>query len=220
MACRHRSRLMLWIRQLEKHVRSHRCTDFVSLSTCCNLMCNLGGKRNLGCLTWTSSLGTRQLWRKRTSSTACWTRCLASRWRSNVCFLVLASGHHLGFFLASSDLGLLFDKDFFVFKIVFVVTVQKMLQSFQSTKVINQSAPVCIVVNETREITFLFTNNAFVTSACKCVCSIESASTVSSMDDVKPHARSWNLSSSSSFSESENQSIPSNILAVVFCSIH
>jgi len=113
MAYRHRSRLMLWIRRLEKHVRSHHCIDFMSLSTCCNSMCNLGGKRNLGCLIGTSSLsslGTHRLWRKRMCSAACRIRCLASRWRSNVCFLVLASSHCLGFFLVQLVLTLSFSK--------------------------------------------------------------------------------------------------------------
>ena len=71
-----------------------QCIDSVNLSMRCLLMCNLGGKRNLGCLLGTSSLGslqTRRLRGKRTCSVTCWIRCLASRWRSNVCFLQLCS---------------------------------------------------------------------------------------------------------------------------------
>jgi len=85
---------------------------------------------------------------------------------------MLVSSHYLGLFLASTDFVLL-EKDFtFVFWFAFVVAIRKMSKAFLSIKVVNQSAPVCIEVSETREVQFLFTNNAFVTGACNCICSI------------------------------------------------
>jgi len=142
----------------------------------CLLRCNLGGIRNLGCRLGTSSLGrswTRKLGRKRTCSAIFWVWCFTSRWRSNVRLLMLISCHYLGLFLVSTDFVLL-EKDFtFVFWFAFVITIRKMSKAFLSIKVVNQSVPVCIGVSETREVQFLFTNNAFVTGACNCICSID-----------------------------------------------
>jgi len=109
-------------------VRSHCCVDLTSSFWLCGLTCKWNDG-NLGLLRWTSSHRSHVacwLGRKRTSSTSFGIRCFASRWRSNVCFLVLTSSHHFGLFLVSPDLGLLFEKDFvFVFGIVFVFTIER-----------------------------------------------------------------------------------------------